>query len=51
MKVRIYNRETFQSFFYIVDDIDFGKDTVTITLEDGYKLTFDNATFQSYILA
>jgi hypothetical protein len=51
MKVRIYNRETFQSFFYLVNDIDFEENSVTLTLEDGYKLTFDNATFQSYILA
>ena len=51
MKVRVYNKKTFESYHYFVKDIDFGKDSFTLVLEDGYKLSFDNDTYQSYILA
>lgn len=51
MKVRVYNKKTFESYHYYVNDIDFGKDSFTIELEDGHKITFDNDIYQSYILA
>lgn len=51
MRVRMYNRETYESYYYTVRDIQFGKNETTIELEDGYKISFDNDIYNSYILA
>lgn len=51
MRVRIYNKETYESYYYNVRDIEFGKTDFVIELEDGHKITFDNDIYQSYILA
>jgi hypothetical protein len=51
MKVRIYNRQTFESYFYIVKDIHFGKSDFVLEYEGGYTIAFDNEIYQSYILA
>lgn len=52
MKVRVYNKETYESYYYSdVKDIHFGYVDFVLELEDGHTILFDNDIYQSYILA